>query len=389
MTNYPKILLGGVIASKGDYTIPPLRLPKKGTGAMSIEKGFDVETAIPLEDGGVPPSRESFNGAFNLLSQLAYWYQQGGLMKYSTALNYEVDNEIIHEGKKWRCCKENGKDSKLVTPGTDTDYWKVATASRIPGEVVPFHNVRLGGTDGRRPIFWGESEADEGWVLCDGGSDGRGGNVPDLMGRCVEGSKPNEAGGKSGGISVASSGLPVGAIVMMAGKLDDPSGEYVPVSQSHELSKSDYPEAAESLGTAWGSASSGKFKLPALANRYLRISGSTSSTKDKLGYYEEAGLPNIKGEIGVDDRMTYYLTGAFYKTGSRHDTGTQYTEYGFDVGFDASRYNKIYGRSDTVTPKNAVIDAYVHVKPSAPKSTANGSTTAKRYKLAYFVKLPN
>ena len=52
------------------------------------------------------------------------------------------------------------------------------------GAVVPFYNVTL---SGRYPIFWGESEADTGWLVCDGGSDLHGGNVPNLSNRFIMG----------------------------------------------------------------------------------------------------------------------------------------------------------------------------------------------------------
>lgn len=68
------------------------------------------------------------------------------------------------------------------------------------GVVLPFYRVTLGGSDNRRPIFWGNDEADEGWVLCDGGSDGDGGVVPDLRGRMILGASdayPEYSGGGS------------------------------------------------------------------------------------------------------------------------------------------------------------------------------------------------
>ena len=68
---------------------------------------------------------------------------------------------------------------------------------RIPnGTVVPFYNVRV---LKRQPIFWGNTTPDPGWLLCDGGPDGASGTVPDLVGKFVRGSMPddaNETGGK-------------------------------------------------------------------------------------------------------------------------------------------------------------------------------------------------
>ena len=64
------------------------------------------------------------------------------------------------------------------------------------GAVVPFYNVTL---CGRYPIFWGESEADTSWLVCDGGSDLHGGNVPNLSNRFIMGVTSVSAAKKTGG----------------------------------------------------------------------------------------------------------------------------------------------------------------------------------------------
>ena len=66
------------------------------------------------------------------------------------------------------------------------------------GAVVPFYNVTL---SGRYPIFWGKTEADTSWLVCDGGDDLHGGNVPDLRDRFIMGvasaSETNKTGGST------------------------------------------------------------------------------------------------------------------------------------------------------------------------------------------------
>ena len=52
---------------------------------------------------------------------------------------------------------------------------------------------------GRNPIMPGETTARTNWLLCDGGSDGLGGNVPDLRGRFLLGSDASYAAGSTGG----------------------------------------------------------------------------------------------------------------------------------------------------------------------------------------------
>ena len=105
---------------------------------------------------------------------------------------------VCAEGKL--CLREGTVSGGKMTWGS----WKyvVPTATgggRIPGEVVPFYNVNLGGEANRNPIFWGQSEPDTGWLICDGGSDGRGGSVPDLRGKFVMCSTYSGDAGQTGG----------------------------------------------------------------------------------------------------------------------------------------------------------------------------------------------
>ena len=64
---------------------------------------------------------------------------------------------------------------------------------------VPIWKATLGGSDGRRAIMPGEPGAREEWILCDGGSDGKGDVVPDLRGRYVRGASEAEPEGSAGG----------------------------------------------------------------------------------------------------------------------------------------------------------------------------------------------
>ena len=70
------------------------------------------------------------------------------------------------------------------------------------GAVVPFYKVTL---SGRYPIFWGKSEADTRWLVCDGGDDLHGGNVPDLRDRFIMGVVSVDEANKTGGSGTTSS----------------------------------------------------------------------------------------------------------------------------------------------------------------------------------------
>ena len=64
---------------------------------------------------------------------------------------------------------------------------------------VPIWGATPGGSDGRRAVMPGEEQAREEWILCDGGSDGKDGTVPDLRGRYVRGASEAEPEGTTGG----------------------------------------------------------------------------------------------------------------------------------------------------------------------------------------------
>ena len=67
-------------------------------------------------------------------------------MNYSVDLDYEVGNEVMLNGTKYRCLRENGPGTSLVTPGSNKAVWKNLDApSVIAGQITPFANCRLGG----------------------------------------------------------------------------------------------------------------------------------------------------------------------------------------------------------------------------------------------------
>ena len=82
------------------------------------------------------------------------------------------------------------------------DIIRASDVAVPPGIVVPFYNVTL---SGRYPIFWGKSEVDTGWLVCDGGSDLHGGNVPNLTNKFIMGTNTVSGAKKTGGSTTTSS----------------------------------------------------------------------------------------------------------------------------------------------------------------------------------------
>lgn len=91
----------------------------------------------------------------------------------------------------------------IVKPGSGLSVKEdgtldVTVSAAIPGTIVAFAGT-FGGEGDRHPIPLGGSEPDTGWVLCDGGSDGKGGTVPDLRGRMIMGVSDTYKAGSTGG----------------------------------------------------------------------------------------------------------------------------------------------------------------------------------------------
>lgn len=89
-----------------------------------------------------------------------------------------------------------------------------------------------------------------------------------------------------------------------------------------------------------------------------------SDDKHPAGTDIEAGLPNIKGGFSRQVNNSYMgNNGAFYIIESGQQSSGQYSGTGYPsgVGFDASRSNSIYGKSDTVQPPTHVVNAWIRI----------------------------
>lgn len=352
MSNYPQHFLSSPIAVGGDKTIPPATSQAAGAGRLSQAEGFDSWTSRSIGEGGIPPKREDFNGALYLLSQLLVWYQQGGVMKYAANIDYEPGNEVFSGSTKYRCLKENGPSSTVVAPDADKTIWKNLDApSVLAGQVTPFYNCKLGGSDGRRLIPWGSSDAYEAYVLCDGGSDGLGGNVPNLMDKFLLPSTVAQAGQTGGSLNLSIPGVTVNGTV----------GETV-------LTVDQIPSHSHTGSTS--------------------TAGSHSHTR---------GSMNITGFFGADDRAARLTDGAFY---SKNDASQNTSAEGGDgrpwwrILFDASRTwsgstSESGSHSHSVTMGSTGGGrGHTHTITSSSEAQQIALDRPPFYRLAYFVKLP-
>lgn len=129
------------------------------------------------------------------------------------------------------------KVEDLIEGISNIDPWTVFPP-RLP---VAIDGVTFGGSDGRRAIMPGETEAREDWILCDGGSDGKGGTVPDLRGRMILGASDEHEAGSTGGSETHSHSISgtVGATTLTAAQMPEHKHKDADLWASSGYSKSD------------------------------------------------------------------------------------------------------------------------------------------------------
>lgn len=167
----------------GDYD------PETGILHLGIPKGDSGASAIatPTSLGSVMPQTGHEDGLEletdgKLRVRKASASQRGGVLASTTA----AANTVPQAG-------EDGTLDASWVPRPD--YWDMFP----PFVPVPIWGATPGGSDGRRAVMPGEEQAREEWFLCDGGSDGKDGTVPDLRGRYVRGASEAEPEGTEGG----------------------------------------------------------------------------------------------------------------------------------------------------------------------------------------------
>ena len=173
--------------------------------------------------------------------------------------------------------------------------------------------------------------------------------------------------------NIISYDLPVGSYMLWAGN-NVPEYFIEPAGQT--LSRSAYPDLwtfAQNnglVGKLFGKGDgSTTFTVTDIRGNFISIANSN----DKVGKFTQAGLPNITGFIDPYENGWQHsialrnASGAMYATGSgycinRKEGGTSPC----GLGFDASRSNSTYGKSNTVTPANWGLKLILKALPTPP-----------------------
>lgn len=121
-----------------------------------------------IKQAGLTPSSEDLTQLFQAIGKL-------------------ISNKVPIASKETAGIVKPGAGLQIGEDGT----LDVLVSAVLPGTVVAFAGS-FGGEGNRHPIPLGSSEPDTSWVLCDGGSDGKGGTVPNLLGRMIRGASDVE-----------------------------------------------------------------------------------------------------------------------------------------------------------------------------------------------------
>jgi hypothetical protein len=146
MANNPA-LLKMPLATDGDKATIP-ETSGATTGEFSQQYGFQQINALPLQAGGIAPRREDFNGAFYLLSGIAFMAQKGFPFRYDAAQDYYTGCVVVDpsDNEQYVCISD--MTAGTVSPHSDTGtYWhKVANVEsyfRQPKTAYSYNDVRL------------------------------------------------------------------------------------------------------------------------------------------------------------------------------------------------------------------------------------------------------
>ena len=161
---------------------PELGILGSPVPAAAIEQG-QRELLHVIKQAGLTPSSEDLTQLFRAIGKL-------------------ISDKVPIASKETAGIVKPGAGLQIGEDGT----LDVLVSAVLPGTVVAFAGS-FGGEGNRHPIPLGSSEPDTSWVLCNGGSDGKGGTVPNLLGRMILGASDAHPAGSTGGSETHSHSL--------------------------------------------------------------------------------------------------------------------------------------------------------------------------------------
>ena len=132
-------LLTMPIAENGQKNTIPATQAEAGDGLLSQSTGFPPETALPLGAGGKAPTREDFNGALNLLSNIAFYAQKGWFFQFDDTQAYFAGCVVrdTTDGVLYEAINDVAAGGDV--PSSDSDNWKkFFPVGKTIGEIFPY-----------------------------------------------------------------------------------------------------------------------------------------------------------------------------------------------------------------------------------------------------------
>lgn len=322
-----------------------------------------------------------YNQMFYLVTAVAKTLCENGMMPFLAGQAYAHYARCIYtDGKIYVAQRAIAADeSPFPTPGDELNVWlKEGGGGNPAGAVVPFCNVTLGGPGNRYPIFWGASEYDPGWLLCDGGGDGLGGTVPNLQERFILGvTNVNHIGNTGGGYSAN-----------VTGKISSTTAGGTVSSSTTAATNTGNPNKTLSIAAANVSASTNAVQ----PNTYTQGTTITQYTMPSHTHvvYVKIGASNGQNWL-VGQASNHDITDATGATGgSQAHSHSAYQDAHSHTLNTNSHSHKLNNATHThripsLTVKAPSFTGIAHTHTFTGSATV---TAPPYYALCYFVKLP-
>lgn len=220
-------LLKTPIASGGDKNTIP-ETTGSTTGLLSQEKGWQQINSLPINAGGIAPSRLDFNGVFNLLSNILFYAQKGWQWEFDETQDYFAGCTVKDtvDGKTYVCIAD--VNASTTHPSSDTTHWKLSDLA-TKGDLANYLPLAGGSMKG----ITINRNVDTSKLALSGGSTG--GGIIEVYGKSFSDDASLKGGfaiyTNDGTNSKILKGLPTGALSWGgANILTDENGGYLPLS---------------------------------------------------------------------------------------------------------------------------------------------------------------
>lgn len=160
--NTPDVLTQPIAQNGDKNTIPNTN--DQSLGEMSQSTGFPAICSTPITDGGKAPRRGDFNGAFNLISQQHFFFQNGGMNTFRQDVSNAIGGYPLN-ARLWYTDSNN--ESVIVRSLIQNNTYNFNTNPSYIDGVHWVVEIESGSKVGCIMSYAG-STAPSGWLKCDG-----------------------------------------------------------------------------------------------------------------------------------------------------------------------------------------------------------------------------